>query len=507
MGMATGVRRTRTLFIALLAIALAGSSASMKGPHYYPDDPIAREPEPLDASGAQAWKIGLLFDLSYNTFVTSKYKPTGTRARNINTIDEVPDSSWFTNRVGTLALTPEEVLAGPSPGRPPAPERWTIIREKSAGANPGFTARDANGETWFLSFDGHDHPEGDTAAIITATKLFWGLGYNQVDTFLTTFDPKNVEIDPQATAKRPNGSRTPFTRHDMQEILERTQQERRWHVPRRGWTSADRKSRGRVPLRRNAARRSERHRSSRAPARTASASRVRCVDNLTDLKAGNTIDAVVTENGHAVVKHYLQDVGSTFGTANGTYEWDLGWEHFYEGGPTKRRLFSFGFALSPWQTVPYEEYKSIGRFEGDRFDPTGMEAADTDDCLHGAARRRRVLGGAAGRRVYGIADPRRGAGRALDRSQRRATSGRRDHETARQDRHCLSAGGESDRESRTRCRRNADVRERRRVGGRRAGTRWLSRRVVPLRQCDGCDVADWRDERHQRQSCRARLPA
>ena len=40
-----------------------------------------------------------------------------------------------------------------------------------------------------------------------------------------------------------------------------------------------------------------------------------------------------------------------------------------EGAATRRRLFSFGFALSPWQTVRYVEYPSIGKFEGDRFDP------------------------------------------------------------------------------------------------------------------------------------------
>ena len=254
MGIATGGRRRRTLFMALLAIAFAGSSASTTAPRYYEDDPISREPEPQDASGAQPWRIGLLFDLSYNLFVTSKYKPSGTRARNINTIDEVPDSSWFMNRVGTLQLTPEEIVAGPTAGRPPAPEHWTIIREKSAGANPGFTAQDANGETWFLSFDGQDHPEGDTAAVITATKLFWGLGYNQVDTFLTTFDPTRVTIDPKATAKRPNGKRTPYTRRDMQEILERTSKSADGTVPRRRRAALERKNRRRVPLRRDEAR-------------------------------------------------------------------------------------------------------------------------------------------------------------------------------------------------------------------------------------------------------------
>ncbi len=56
--------------------------------------------------------------------------------------------------------------------------------------------------------------------------------------------------------------------------------------------------------------------------------------------------------------------------ANREHEWDIGWEYFYETGATRRRLFSFGFALSPWQTVPYTEYPSIGLFEGDVFDPT-----------------------------------------------------------------------------------------------------------------------------------------
>ena len=38
-------------------------------------------------------------------------------------------------------------------------------------------------------------------------------------------------------------------------------------------------------------------------------------------------------------------------------------------GATTKRLASFGFALSPWQTVNYVEMPSIGKFEGDRFDP------------------------------------------------------------------------------------------------------------------------------------------
>ena len=79
--------------------------------------------------------------------------------------------------------------------------------------------------------------------------------------------------------------------------------------------------------------------------------------NLTDMKAGNTLDTLVTEGGRGVVRHYLQDVGSTFGVgANGPHDWNEGWEYFYEGGATKRRLFTFGLAMSPWQTAHYEKY-------------------------------------------------------------------------------------------------------------------------------------------------------
>jgi len=92
--------------------------------------------------------------------------------------------------------------------------------------------------------------------------------------------------------------------------------------------------------------------------------------NLTDMKAGNTLDSLEMLGGRGVVRHYLQDVGSTFGVgAQGPHDWSDGWEYLFEGGPALRRLFSLGLALSPWQTVPYEELAAIGRFEGEAFDP------------------------------------------------------------------------------------------------------------------------------------------
>ena len=34
-----------------------------------------------------------------------------------------------------------------------------------------------------------------------ATKIFWALGYNQVEMFISTFDPQKVVIEPGATKK------------------------------------------------------------------------------------------------------------------------------------------------------------------------------------------------------------------------------------------------------------------------------------------------------------------
>jgi hypothetical protein len=93
--------------------------------------------------------------------------------------------------------------------------------------------------------------------------------------------------------------------------------------------------------------------------------------NLVDMKAGNTLDTLITENGRTVVRHYLQDVGSTFGSgAQGPHGWEEGYEYVYEGDLLLRRLVTAGLYLQPWQTVDYANNREVGPFEGDEFDPT-----------------------------------------------------------------------------------------------------------------------------------------
>jgi len=57
--------------------------------------------------------------------------------------------------------------------------------------------------------------------VVVATKIFWALGYNQVEYFLTDLKPESIEIAPNATKRRPSGKRTPLTQDDVREVLER----------------------------------------------------------------------------------------------------------------------------------------------------------------------------------------------------------------------------------------------------------------------------------------------
>ena len=147
------------------------------------------------------------------------------------------------------------------------------------------------------------------------------------------------------------------------------------------------------------------------------------------------------------------------------------WEHFYQGDTTKKRLFSFGFALSPWQTVDYVEYPSVGKFEGDRFDPRTWRPQTPTTAIIGAARRRRVLGGAARGGVHRRADPGGRPHRRVQRSGGREVPRRRADQAPRQDCQHLPDGHQPDRRSGARRERPADVRQRRGRRRRRAAAR------------------------------------
>jgi hypothetical protein len=351
---------------ALVASLTLGAASST----FRSDDPLSREPETQDASGVKEWTIDLFVDLTTNMFGKPGDSATGVRAGNVNTIDEVPDSSWFTNRIGTRPISIDEAVNGAHSGRQPAPGKWTVIGAKEAGFAPGFTIQDSAGEVWFVSFDARDYPEAATAAILVANNIFWTLGYFQVDNVLTIVDPSQLVIGKDATVRPMSGATRQMRKGDLDDV---------W---RRAHRSADGTYRAvaarRLPGRPLGGFRyygtrpddpndivPHEHRRELRALRVFGA-----WTNLVDMKAGNTLDVLITENGRGVVRHYLQDVGSTFGTgAMAPREYDEGWEHLYQGELLRKRLVLLGFPTPEWAKLPYVEKPAIGRFEGQGFDP------------------------------------------------------------------------------------------------------------------------------------------
>ncbi|MCB9596951.1 MAG: hypothetical protein H6719_29785 [Sandaracinaceae bacterium] len=99
-----------------------------------------------------------------------------TEAVNVNALDEVPSSSWFTNRIGLTPLRPERLARGACRELDTPPGPYTVTRAKSSGTSPGLFVRDASGGNHLMKVD-FDLPERGTAADSIATRIFWGVGY------------------------------------------------------------------------------------------------------------------------------------------------------------------------------------------------------------------------------------------------------------------------------------------------------------------------------------------
>ena len=134
--------------IVCVVVAAAGVGAGAAGQaaraalRFFPDDPISRDDDTaMDASGIKELELSESYDFLINTFATkSDREPIP--AVNVNTLDEVPDSSWFTNRIGVRDLPLAEIARGPNKFERLDAVDWVVVRGKGPGGfHPGFVAR------------------------------------------------------------------------------------------------------------------------------------------------------------------------------------------------------------------------------------------------------------------------------------------------------------------------------------------------------------------------------
>src|SRR3989304_1146543 len=176
---------------------------------FYPDDPIQQDHDDLPIEKPTSIELRSPYDVIENSFVNKVERPIP-RAVNVNTFGEVPDSSWFTNRIGVRPMSIEELVRGPNRvGGPDLSEPVTIISGKVGGITPGLGVRDRRGNVYFLKFDPRARPNLSTGAAVIGKRVFHAVGYNVPENHITYLRIDDFTIQPGAEVALSGGRRGP----------------------------------------------------------------------------------------------------------------------------------------------------------------------------------------------------------------------------------------------------------------------------------------------------------
>ena len=293
---------------------------------------------------------------------------TPRRALGTNALDEVPNSTWFTNRLAT----PEQLRAGPgTAGAPQLP--LTVKSTKVGGRNVGFIIEDARGEKYILKFDKQGFPETETAAGVIVGRLLWGMGWNVPEDHIVYFRASDLVLSPGAKIKDTFGKARPLRRTELEQMLAlvdvgtdgrfRSLASRmldgKWlgGHPGKGTRADD--PNDRIPH--------ERRRDLRG-----SYAMFSWLDHV-DVKEDNSLDMYVadpSDPARRYVKHYQIDFGSALGT-NGMVAGNprVGQEYTIDFPTMLGQLASFGLHQRDWETRSFTTRPGVGLFDAAHYDP------------------------------------------------------------------------------------------------------------------------------------------
>lgn len=198
----------------LVALAACGGTALRPFPHRDPmrvdPDTTPFSPKPKKYKSPEIWNT--VDNTAFGPLVEVLAVDRIARAPNVNALDEVPDSSWFENRIDGLAGDPEAFARGPCTEAPPDPAGpWTVIGGKPNGANPGFMVKHASGQTFLFKLDGGVQGERASAADVIGSRIYHAAGYHAPCNRVAFLDPKHLTVSPNAKAEDFVGDEIPFT--------------------------------------------------------------------------------------------------------------------------------------------------------------------------------------------------------------------------------------------------------------------------------------------------------
>lgn len=287
---------------------------------------------------------------------------TSKQADNINVLDEVPESSWYTYRHFYNPMTPEELAKGPNTVKPDTSGYWNIFSAKLSGANPGFFIEDEKGNRFLIKFDGSNYPELTTSAEVIGTKIFYAAGYFVPEAKITDFNPEKVRINDGVMVEE-NGKERPMTMDDYRQIM--TVAARNEDGTRRALASKFVDGIPVGPWDFQGTRKDDpndrvkhEHRRELRGMRVISSWL-----NDTDRRDANTM-SVYTDSGY--IRHLVQDFGNTLG-ANGSGIHDPIYGQAYLIDPRYMALsaVTLGLYVKPWEEVDPREFiphPSVGYF-------------------------------------------------------------------------------------------------------------------------------------------------
>jgi len=149
-----------------------------------------------------------------------KVDPAG-EAVNVNAMDEVPNSAWFTNRIGRFPTSLERAAKGQCRGPSLDPNKgpWIVTGAKPNGANPGFPIKASDGRRYMVKFDGVVQGPRATAADVIVSKMYYAAGYETPCNEVVLFDRSVLRIKKGAKKKDSTGKKVPVVEEDLDKVF------------------------------------------------------------------------------------------------------------------------------------------------------------------------------------------------------------------------------------------------------------------------------------------------
>jgi hypothetical protein len=352
-------------------------------PEPEPRDPqhVSCAPEPFDAP--------TYWDGADNLFFRPLSELVGIvksgESVNVNSMDEVPDSAWFTNRVGIRPVSLEEVRLNEctkdvllDPDHAPDGS-WLIDEGKTSGSTPGFRIKVPGKGKYLVKVEATGLPERQVAATVIGEAVYYAAGYNASCEQALLVRPSVFKLKPGLRAAHGNfGDFYDFDQKAVDELFAKSSKHGGLlRISASAWVPGYILQQFRYEGTRNDDPNDvipHQDRRELRGARLLSA----WIDHF-DSREGNSLDTWITEvkggppdasPGH--VRHLQLGTSAALGSA---WDWDpitrrLGYSYVFDWGDMATDFLTLGAVTRVWETVQKAPGRELfGYFNVSDFDP------------------------------------------------------------------------------------------------------------------------------------------